>query len=63
MRPLLALLALMSASTHAADLTYYIGTSGPQAKGILRGTIDTETGKLSAPVVIAEAKGGLLLGP
>jgi len=61
MRPLLSLLALMSASTSAADLTYYIGTSGPQAKGILRGTIDAETGKLSAPVVIAEAKGASFL--
>ena len=57
MRPLLPLLALMSASAFAADLTYYIGTSGPDSKGILRGTIDAETGKLSTPVVIAEAKG------
>ncbi len=61
MRPLLPLLALMSATAFAADLTYYIGTSGPQAKGILRGTIDAETGKLSAPVVIAEAKGASYL--
>ncbi len=46
---------------HAAELTYYVGTSGPQAKGILRGTIDAETGKLSVPVVIADAKGASFL--
>ncbi len=57
MRPLLSLLALMSASAFAADLTFYVGTSGADSKGILRGTIDAETGKLSAPVVIADAKG------
>jgi len=57
MRPLLPLLALMSVPAFAADLTYYVGTSGSESKGILRGTIDSETGKLSTPVVIAEAKG------
>lgn len=57
MRPLLPLLALMSAPVFAVDLTYYIGTSGAESKGILRGTIDAESGKLSTPVVIADAKG------
>ena len=57
---LLALCSIVSLS-HAAELTYYVGTSGPQAKGILRGTIDSETGKLSAPVVIADAKGASYL--
>lgn len=42
----------------AAEQTFYIGTSGGDSKGILRGTIDAETGKLSLPVVIAaDAKG------
>ncbi|NBR42152.1 MAG: lactonase family protein [Verrucomicrobia bacterium] len=57
---LVALCSIVSLS-HAAELTYYIGTSGPQAKGILRGTIDAETGKLSVPVVIADAKGASYL--
>lgn len=57
---LLALCSIVSLS-HAAELTYYVGTSGPQAKGILRGTINSETGKLSAPVVIADAKGASYL--
>ncbi|GBL42716.1 6-phosphogluconolactonase [Verrucomicrobiota bacterium] len=57
MRPLLPLLALMSASAFAVDLTFYVGTSGATSQGILRATIDAESGKLSTPVVIADAKG------
>jgi len=57
MRTFFPLLALMSASAFAADLTFYVGTSGAESKGILRGTLDSETGKLSTPVVIAAAKG------
>ncbi len=57
---LVALCSIVSL-LHAAELTYYVGTSGPQAKGILRGTIDAETGKLSVPVVIADAKGASFL--
>ena len=57
MRPLLPLLALMSATAFAADLTYYIGTSGPQAKGILRGTIDAETVSFPRPSSSLKRKG------
>lgn len=54
---LLTLLAL-SPLLGAAEQTFYIGTSGADSKGILRGTIDAATGKLSAPVVMAaDAKG------
>ena len=57
MRPLLPLLALMSVPAFAVDLTFYVGTSGATSQGILRATIDAESGKLSTPVVIADAKG------
>jgi len=63
MRPplrFLSLLALLPA-VGAAELTYYIGTSGPQAKGILRGTIDAESGKLTEPTLLVEAKGASYL--
>ena len=61
MRPLLPVLTLLAASAVAGDLTFYVGTSGAAAQGILRGTLDAETGKLSVPVVIAEAKGASFL--
>jgi len=35
---------------------FYVGTSGAGAQGVLRCTLDGQTGKLSAPVVVAEAK-------
>lgn len=57
MRPLLPVLTLLAASAVAGDLTFYVGTSGAASKGILRGTIDAETGRLSEPTVLAEAKG------
>lgn len=57
MRPLLPVLTLLAASAVAGDLTFYVGTSGAASKGILRGAIDAETGRLSEPTVLAEAKG------
>lgn len=57
MRPLLPVLTLLAASALAGDLTFYVGTSGPASQGILRATIDADTGRLSAPTVLAEAKG------
>ena len=57
MRPWLPLLSLCALQVAAADLTYYIGTAGPQAPGILLGRIDAETGKLSTPELVAPAKG------
>ncbi len=45
----------------AAELTFYVGTLGSEAKGVWRGTLDLETGKLSAPVLIAEIKSGSFL--
>lgn len=35
---------------------FYVGTSGAGAQGVLRCRLDGQTGKLSAPVVVAEAK-------
>ena len=63
MRHTLRLLARLSLVPRAgaAELTYYIGTSGGQAKGILRGTIDSETGKLSEPTLMVAAKGASYL--
>ena len=40
MRPLLPVLTLLAASAVAGDLTFYVGTSGAAAQGILRGTLD-----------------------
>jgi len=40
----------------ARELTFYVGTLGPEAKGVWRGTIDDQTGKMSAPVHLAEIK-------
>jgi 6-phosphogluconolactonase (cycloisomerase 2 family) len=40
----------------AAEQTFYVGTLGAEAKGIWRGTIDTKTGKLSTPVLVAEVQ-------
>lgn len=45
----------------ARELTFYIGTLGPEAKGIWRGTIDEQTGKISAPVLLAEIKNASFL--
>ncbi len=63
MRHALRLLSLMSviSAAGAAELTYYIGTSGAQAQGILRGTIDSATGKLTEPTLLAAAKGASYL--
>jgi 6-phosphogluconolactonase len=57
MRFLLPLLTLSALQASAMDLTYYIGTAGPQAPGILLGHLDSETGQLSEPVLVAPAKG------
>ena len=40
----------------ARELTFYVGTLGPEAKGIWRATIDDQNGKISAPVHLAEIK-------
>ena len=45
----------------AGELTFYVGALGPDAKGVWRGTLDAETGKLSTPVLIAEIKSGSFL--
>lgn len=41
----------------AEEHTLWIGTGGGEAKGIYRATFDTETGKLSVPVLAAEIAG------
>ncbi|SDT87866.1 6-phosphogluconolactonase [Verrucomicrobium sp. GAS474] len=56
---LLLMTSLISASVPAASLPFYVGTyttppSG-HGQGIYRGTLDTETGALTAPVLAAEA--------
>ncbi len=45
----------------ARELTFYVGTLGPEAKGIWRGTLDEQTGKISAPVLLAEIKNASFL--
>lgn len=55
--PFLALVFAMPALASAAELTFYIGTyTGPKSKGIYRGTLDSESGKLGALEAVAEAK-------
>jgi len=39
-----------------AQYVFYVGTSGAKAQGVLRCVLDGKTGKISAPVVVAEAK-------
>jgi 6-phosphogluconolactonase len=54
-----ALLAALTVSANAmADTkTFYIGTyTGPQSKGIYRGTLDTQNGKLGALELVAEGQ-------
>ncbi len=48
-------------SLPASELQFFIGTSGREAPGILQATLESDTGKLSSPRVIAEAKGASFL--
>jgi 6-phosphogluconolactonase len=54
----LTLTALMTASTLAADATFYLGTytKGGKSHGIYIGKLDTETGKLGPVELAGEAK-------
>lgn len=61
MNPLIpfALAAVMTASSFAADATFYLGTytkEGGKSKGIYIGKLDTDTGKLGAVELAGEAK-------
>lgn len=47
---------VLASLASARELTFYVGTLGPEAKGIWRGTLDEQTGKISAPVLVAEIK-------
>lgn len=40
-----------------SEYVFYVGTSGAKAQGILRCKLDGATGKISAPEVLADAKG------
>lgn len=52
---LVAPIALLTLTTlHAEELTVWIGTGGKTAKGIYRTTLDTATGKLEEPELVAE---------
>ena len=51
---LLLMTFLTLSPTLSEDLTLWIGTGGKNAKGIYRATLNTETGKLTEPVVAAE---------
>jgi 6-phosphogluconolactonase len=56
--PLLSMLLCSAVfSLTAAELPFYVGTSGPGALGVLRCSIDSESGRLSEPTVVARAKG------
>lgn len=50
-----------AAALPARELTFYVGTSGPEAKGIWRATLDEQTGKISTPVFLAEIKNASFL--
>lgn len=75
MRPLLNLLILifmsssaaLNSSAHAREARFYLGcyTNSGKAEGIYTAVLDTETGKLSEPVLAAKAKnpGFLALSP
>ena len=54
---LLALTSLLQ----ARELTFYVGTLGPEAKGIWRATLDEQTGKIATPVLLAEIKNASFL--
>lgn len=56
LRPLVSLLALGATAALAADAPFYLGTyTKPDAsKGIYRCVLDTETGKLTPPALVAE---------
>ena len=45
----------------ASELSFYVGTLGPEAKGVWRGTLNAETGEISPPVLIAEIKNASFL--
>jgi len=48
-------------SLNADEVRFYIGTSGREGAGILQGVLDSKTGKLTTPQLIAEAKGASFL--
>ena len=50
----LSLCLVLVTPTMSEDLTLWIGTGGNGAKGIYRTTLNTDTGKLTEPVVAAE---------
>lgn len=54
--PKAAAKAAAKAKPAPAQYVFYVGTSGPKAQGVLRCVLDGKTGKISAPVVAAEAK-------
>ena len=59
MRFLLTLAALgagfcLALDSGAAELKFYVGTSGPGAEGILASSLDSETGLLSQPKLLAK---------
>jgi 6-phosphogluconolactonase len=61
MKPLVLLAALtlggISQTAMANTHTFYIGTyTGPQSKGIYKGTLDSQTGKLGPLELVGEAK-------
>lgn len=60
---ILAASALLIATGRADEVPFYIGSTGrpPEVQGIYRGTLDVDTGKLSAPVKVAEAKAASFL--
>lgn len=48
-------------SLSAKELRFYVGTLGQGAQGILMATLESETGKLSTPQLIAEVNGASFL--
>lgn len=58
MKCLLPLLLLCAGSVFAQPVRFYLGTytDNPLSQGIYTGTLDTRTGRLSPPVLVAKAK-------
>ncbi len=56
LRPLTSLLALSTTAALAADAPFYIGTytKADGSKGLYRSVLDTDTGRLTPPALVAE---------
>ena len=56
--------ALLMTPLHALEIPFYVGTNHAPGKlnGILRSSLDSDTGKISPPVTVADIRGPSFLG-